>query len=101
MRTVCVRLSDSYFWPISYATLPDYVSNDVGVCQASCPTTPVALYFYDNPGQEPKQMHNAFGEALYRPVDGIFLPQCARYQSECQPQGQAAIGWHDPNGRAD
>ncbi|MCS6759224.1 MAG: DUF2865 domain-containing protein [Candidatus Devosia euplotis] len=62
VRTVCVRLSDGYFWPISYATLPDYVSNDAGLCQASCPTTPVALYFYDNPGQEPEQMRSQFGE---------------------------------------
>ena len=62
VRTVCVRLTDGYFWPISYATLPDYVSNDSASCQASCPTTPVALYFYDNPGQEPEQMRNQFGE---------------------------------------
>lgn len=62
VRTVCVRISDGYFWPISYATLPDYVGNDAQTCQASCPTTPVALYFYDNPGQEPEQMRNQFGE---------------------------------------
>ena len=62
VRTVCVRLTDGYFWPISYATLPDYVGNDAQTCQASCPTTPVRLYFYDNPGQEPEQMRNEFGE---------------------------------------
>jgi hypothetical protein len=58
---VCVRLSDGYFWPISYATLPDYVGNDAAMCQSSCPTTPVELYFYDNPGQEPEQMINMAG----------------------------------------
>lgn len=63
VRTVCVRLSDGYFWPISYATLPDFVSNDALQCQASCPTTPVDLYFYDNPGQEPEQMRNVGGQA--------------------------------------
>lgn len=62
VRTVCVRLTDGYFWPISYATLPDYVGNDAQTCEASCPTTPVELYFYDNPGQEPEQMRNQFGE---------------------------------------
>ena len=62
VRTVCVRLSDGYFWPISYATLPDYVSNDAQQCQMSCPTTRVDLYYYDNPGQEPEQMRNLFGE---------------------------------------
>lgn len=71
IRTVCVRLSDGYFWPISYATLPDYIANDAQSCQASCPTTPVALYFYDNPGQEPEQMRNQYGE-LYTSLGSAF-----------------------------
>lgn len=61
VRTVCVRLSDGYFWPISYSTLPDYVGNDAQQCQAMCPNTPVELYYYDNPGQEPEQMRNMSG----------------------------------------
>lgn len=61
VRTVCVRLSDGYFWPISYATLPDYIGNDAASCQQMCPNTPVELYFYDNPGQEPEQMRNMSG----------------------------------------
>lgn len=74
VRTVCVRLSDGYFWPISYATLPDYVGNDAQTCQASCTTTPVELYFYDNPGQEPEQMRNQFGEPY------TALPNAFRYR---------------------
>jgi Protein of unknown function (DUF2865). len=61
VRTVCVRLSDGYFWPISYATLSEYVGNDAMACQQMCPNTPVELYFYDNPGQEPEQMRNLSG----------------------------------------
>ena len=75
VRTVCVRLTDGYFWPISYATLPDYVSNDAASCQASCPTTPVALYYYDNPGQEPEQMRNQFGEPY------MALPSAFAYRN--------------------
>ncbi len=74
VRTVCVRLSDGYFWPISYATLQDYVGNDAEQCSASCPTTPVALYFYNNPGQEPEQMRNSFGEPY------TALPSAFRYR---------------------
>ncbi|HEV7344715.1 MAG TPA: DUF2865 domain-containing protein [Devosia sp.] len=76
VRTVCVRLSDGYFWPISYATLPDYVSNDAMLCQQSCPTTAVELYFYDNPGQEPEQMRNQYGEPY------TALPTAFRYREE-------------------
>ncbi|MFC3704651.1 DUF2865 domain-containing protein [Devosia honganensis] len=61
VRTVCVRLSDGYFWPISYSTLPDYVGNDAMTCQQMCPNTAVDLYYYDNPGEEPEQMRNLSG----------------------------------------
>lgn len=61
VRTVCVRLSDGYFWPISYATLPEYIGNDASTCQQTCPNTQVELYYYDNPGQEPEQMRNMSG----------------------------------------
>lgn len=71
VRTVCVRLSDGYFWPISYATLPDFIANDAAACQQSCPTTAVDLYFYDNPGQEPEQMRNQYG-AAYTALPSAF-----------------------------
>jgi hypothetical protein len=76
VRTVCVRLSDGYFWPISYSTLPDYVANDAQACTASCPTTAVDLYFYDNPGQEPEQMRNTQG------MPYSSLPTAFRYRTE-------------------
>lgn len=61
VRTVCVRLSDGYFWPISYSTLPDFVGNDAAMCQQSCPNSAVELYYYSNPGEEPEQMRNLAG----------------------------------------
>jgi len=61
VRTVCVRLSDGYFWPISYATLPEYISNDAISCQQMCPNTAVELYYYNNPGEEPEQMRSING----------------------------------------
>jgi hypothetical protein len=84
VRTVCVRLSDGYFWPISYATLPDYVVNDAQTCQAGCPTTPVALYFYDNPGQEPEQMRNIYGEPY------TALPSAFKYRTEVDTSPSAS-----------
>jgi hypothetical protein len=84
VRTVCVRLSDGYFWPISYATLSDYVINDAQTCQASCTTTPVELYFYDNPGQEPEQMRNQYGEPY------TALPTAFRYRDELDTSPSAS-----------
>jgi hypothetical protein len=84
VRTVCVRLSDGYFWPVSYATLPDYASNDAQQCEASCPTTPVELYLYDNPGQEPEQMRNLYGEPY------TALPTAFRYRTELDTSPSAS-----------
>jgi hypothetical protein len=63
VRTLCVRLTDGYFWPISYSTLPDYLANDAQACQQMCPNTPVDLFYYNNPGEEPEQMRNTGGIA--------------------------------------
>jgi hypothetical protein len=84
IRTVCVRLSDGYFWPISYSTLPDYLSTDAQLCQQSCPTTAVDLYFYDNPGQEPEQMRNQYGAAY------TALPTAFRYREELDTSPSAS-----------
>lgn len=62
VRTLCVRKTDGFWWPISYSTLVDYVPNDAEQCRAQCPGLDVDLYYYDNPGQEPEQMINEFGE---------------------------------------
>lgn len=105
VRTLCVRLSDGYFWPISYSTLPEYVGNDAMSCQQSCPSTPVDLYFYDNPGEEPEQMRNASGQ-LY-----TSLPNAFAYRNEfdklssCRAEPTSAgsvrlASAEDGNGRA-
>ncbi|MFD2649073.1 DUF2865 domain-containing protein [Devosia albogilva] len=102
VRTVCVRLSDGYFWPISYATLPDYVQNDAMTCQQMCPNTQVELYFYDNPGQEPEQMRNIYGQPY------TSLPNAFRYREEVDmsstcdaaPQVQGKIAMAEDGSRA-
>lgn len=76
VRTVCVRLSDGYFWPISYSTLSDYIGNDAMTCQQMCPNTAVDLYFYNNPGEEPEQMRNMNGS----PYSG--LPTAFAYRND-------------------
>ena len=76
VRTLCVRKTDGFYWPISYSTLVDYVGNDAEQCRAMCPGLDVDLYYYDNPGQEPAQMINMYGE---RYAD---LPNAFRFRTE-------------------
>ena len=49
-RTVCVRLCDGYYFPVSFSTLPSHFEQDAAVCQNKC-AAPVELYYYQNPGQ--------------------------------------------------
>ena len=76
VRTLCVRKSDGFYWPISYSTLTDYLPNDADQCQQQCPGTEVELYYHDNPGQEPEQMVNMWGEPY------ASLPNAFRFRTE-------------------
>jgi hypothetical protein len=76
VRTLCVRKTDGFYWPISYSTLVDYVPNDAEECRAQCPGLDVDLYYYDNPGQEPEQMINQFGEPY------ASLPNAFRFRTD-------------------
>jgi Protein of unknown function (DUF2865). len=53
-RTVCVRLCDGFYYPISYSTYPGRFSQDVTQCQSNC-AAPAELYVYRNPGEEIEQ----------------------------------------------
>jgi hypothetical protein len=94
IRTVCVRLSDGYYWPISYSTTRDYIPEDAQTCQAACPDQQVDLYFYDNPGQEPEQMIDAEGKAYSAlPTAFAYRKQFDRTNT-CKPQqadGMASV----------
>jgi len=48
-RTVCVRLCDGYYFPVSFSTLPSHFEQDAEACQSRC-AAPVELYYYQNPG---------------------------------------------------
>ena len=76
VRTLCVRKTDGFWWPISYSTLVDYVANDAQQCRAQCPGLDVDLYYYDNPGQEPEQMINEWGEPY------SSLPNAFKFRTE-------------------
>jgi hypothetical protein len=41
-RTICVRLCDGYYFPVSFSTLPAHFDHDADVCQSKC-AAPVEL----------------------------------------------------------
>jgi hypothetical protein len=48
-RTVCVRLCDGYYFPISFSTLPSHFEQDANACSSKC-AAPAELFYYPNPG---------------------------------------------------
>ncbi len=48
-RTLCVRLCDGYYFPVSFSTLPNHFQRDAQLCQSQC-AAPAELYYHQNPG---------------------------------------------------
>jgi hypothetical protein len=48
-KTVCVRLCDGYYFPVSFSTLPSHFSQDAEACTSKC-AAPTELYYHPNPG---------------------------------------------------
>ncbi len=90
VRSVCVRKTDGYYWPVSFSTVQNFLGNDKLACQTQCPGVEVDLYYYKNPGQEPKDMINLAGEAY------AALPSAFAYRNEYDTanscQAQANLG---------
>lgn len=78
-RTVCVRLCDGYYFPISYATTPDHFQTDAQTCQRECPAAQVQLYTYHNPGEEMTQAVSLDGQPY------TALPAAFAYRKAMSP----------------
>jgi hypothetical protein len=74
-RSVCVRLCDGFFYPISYATYASQLAQEAQQCQSSC-AAPAELYVYRNPGQEIEQAISLNGSAY------MDLPVALRYRKQ-------------------
>jgi hypothetical protein len=89
-RTVCVRLCDGYYFPVSFSTLPNHFQRDEEVCHAKC-ASPAALYYHQNPGAGMEQAVEARSNVPYRQLKSAFLyrkqyvPGCSCKLAEYQP----------------
>ncbi|MCP4621063.1 MAG: DUF2865 domain-containing protein [Bradyrhizobium sp.] len=91
-RTVCVRLCDGAYFPVSFATVAARFPDDEKTCKALCPATEAALYAYPNPGGDMNQAVSTTGQP-YTALPTAFKfrasfdPACA-----CKAAGQT---WSD------
>jgi hypothetical protein len=95
-RTMCVRLCDGYYWPVSFATTRDTFERDARTCAQSCSGSAV-LYYYPNPGGEVEAMVNLEGHP-YKNLGTAFLYR-STYDASCKcrphPWEAAAVERHN------
>jgi hypothetical protein len=83
-RTVCVRLCDGYYWPISFATTPDNFERDRRKCESSC-GSPARLYIGRGAGTGPEEMEDLEGRPYSR-LKTAFLYRSQYVEScKCRP----------------
>jgi hypothetical protein len=94
-RTLCVRLCDGYYWPISYSTSRIRAKRDAERCEQSCPGR-ARLFLHRNPGEEVEDMVDLQGRR-YRDHPQAFLYR-AEYIAGCtcrsHPWEAAALARH-------
>ena len=89
-RTLCVRLCDGYYFPVSFSTLQNHFQRDAQLCQSQC-AAPAELYFHQNPGGAVEQMVSANGQQPYTSLKSAFryrkefVPGCSCKQAEYDP----------------
>jgi hypothetical protein len=83
-RTLCVRLCDGYYFPISFSAPRSRFAQDARVCDSRCGAG-ARLYVYRNPGAEIEDMADLGGQA-YRSLPTAFLYRTQYVPScKCQP----------------
>ena len=90
-RTVCVRLCDGYYFPVSFSTLPNHFDRDAQVCESKC-AAPAELFYHQNPGGD---MNQAVSHRSRQPYSSLkaafryrkeFVQGCSCKQAEYNPQ---------------
>jgi hypothetical protein len=84
-RTLCVRMCDGYYFPISYRASYGQIRKDAAQCESSC-GVPAKLFYHYNPGGSVEGMVDLQGNR-YADLENAF-----RYREEyvsgcrCTPQ---------------
>ncbi len=75
-KTVCVRLCDGYYFPVSFSTLPSHFPQDAEACSSKC-AAPTELYYHPNPGGAMEQAVALQSNEPYTKLKSAF-----RYRKE-------------------
>jgi hypothetical protein len=94
-RTVCVRLCDGYYFPVSFAVPAEHLERDRALCENRCGAQG-RLFVHRNPGGAIEEAQDLSGRP-YRQLKTAFLYRTEYVAScTCQPQpwDQASLDRH-------
>lgn len=92
-RTLCVRLCDGYYFPVSFSTLPTHFARDADACQSRC-AAPTELFFHQNPGGSVAEMVSQKTQTPYKSLRTAFkyrkefVQGCSCKQAEYVPRSE-------------
>ena len=94
-RTLCVRLCDGFYFPVSDSTRRKRLSGDAKQCEQRCPARS-RLFVHRNPGEDVDDMVDLQGRP-YRNLPTALLYQ-TKYVADCtchgNPWDEAALARH-------
>jgi hypothetical protein len=83
-RTLCVRLCDGFYFPVSYSTSREHFAGDASQCERQCPARS-RLFVYRNPGEEIEDMRDLDGQP-YRSLPTALVYR-TQYVADCTCRG--------------
>jgi Protein of unknown function (DUF2865) len=94
-RTVCVRLCDGAFFPVSTATVPGMFERDEATCKTSC-NSPAELYVYRTADGSPETMEDLEGRPYVRLTTAFQFRVAYDASCTCKPHPwqDASIALH-------
>ncbi|WP_295812243.1 DUF2865 domain-containing protein [uncultured Nitratireductor sp.] len=105
-QTMCVRICDGYYFPISFSVSKDRFSRDQRTCEARCPGADVALYAHEVLNEESEEMISVSDGTPYRELPKAFSYRgtgvsraecgCRKTRSFSIIAGDKAIDAHSP-----
>ncbi len=82
-----MRTCDGYYFPISYATVPNRFADDERSCRRMCPASEAVLYTHRNPGEDVSQAVSSSGQR-YADLPVAFAYRHALNKAcTCKPAG--------------
>ncbi len=94
-RTLCVRICDGYYFPISFSTTREQFGNDAQTCSSMCPGAEARLFYHANPGGGPEDMVS-LEESRYSDLPTAFQYRTSLSPScTCKPAGGFSRGYSE------